>query len=172
MRRCLYTPVSCCHYKHGPSVVLRRKWKKSPGDPLLTIAPSLEIGAGGGLVGLAVALGCEVDAPIYITDQENMMALMTENVVLNKLESRVVPLVLDWSVPSTSPFPHSQDLLLRLLLLLLLLLLLFFQSPKPTPTNTQPNQTGATPFPLPFSTPHQHTSSQPTACTSSQPSPS
>ena len=57
---------------------------------------SLELGAGGGLVGLGVALGCIVDNPIYITDQENMVSLMEQNIELNALESRVLPLVLNW----------------------------------------------------------------------------
>jgi tRNA1(Val) A37 N6-methylase TrmN6 len=57
---------------------------------------SLEIGAGGGLVGLAVAIGCKVNSPVIITDQENMLPLMSQNVALNGLESRVVPLVLNW----------------------------------------------------------------------------
>jgi hypothetical protein len=54
------------------------------------------LGAGGGLVGLAVALGCAVEAPIYITDQLDMLPLMVWNVALNELESHVVPLVLNW----------------------------------------------------------------------------
>jgi tRNA1(Val) A37 N6-methylase TrmN6 len=57
---------------------------------------SLELGAGGGLVGLAVAIGCAVDHPIYITDQENMFELMGKNIALNSLESRVKELVLNW----------------------------------------------------------------------------
>jgi protein N-lysine methyltransferase METTL21A len=57
---------------------------------------SLELGAGGGLVGLGVAIGCHVDNPICITDQENMLSLMEQNIKLNALESRVVPLVLNW----------------------------------------------------------------------------
>lgn len=56
----------------------------------------LELGAGGGLVGLAVALGCEIDAPLYITDQEPLVPLMEQNVKMNGLESRVKPLILDW----------------------------------------------------------------------------
>jgi tRNA1(Val) A37 N6-methylase TrmN6 len=59
---------------------------------------SLELGAGGGLVGLGVAMGCKVDRPIYITDQENMIDLMRKNIRLNDLESRVKELVLNWSV--------------------------------------------------------------------------
>lgn len=56
----------------------------------------LEIGSGGGLVGLAVAIGCDTRGPLYITDQENMISLMKQNISLNKLEDKVVPLVLDW----------------------------------------------------------------------------
>lgn len=59
---------------------------------------SLELGAGGGLVGLGVAIGCPVDYPIYITDQDNMLELMQKNIALNGLESRVVSLVLNWFV--------------------------------------------------------------------------
>jgi tRNA1(Val) A37 N6-methylase TrmN6 len=58
----------------------------------------LELGAGGGLVGLAVAIGCDVHHPIYITDQENMVDLMVKNIALNGLDSRVKPLVLNWWV--------------------------------------------------------------------------
>jgi protein N-lysine methyltransferase METTL21A len=57
---------------------------------------SLELGAGGGLVGLAVAMGSLVDHTIYITDQENMVELMGKNIALNELESRVRGLVLNW----------------------------------------------------------------------------
>jgi predicted O-methyltransferase YrrM len=64
--------------------------------PLKLILVSLELGAGGGLVGLAVAMGCPVNHSIYITDQENMFELMAKNIVLNGLESRVKRLVLNW----------------------------------------------------------------------------
>ena len=57
---------------------------------------SLELGAGGGLVGLGIAIGCPVDAPMYITDQENMLSLMERNIALNSLQSNVQPLVLNW----------------------------------------------------------------------------
>ena len=57
---------------------------------------SLELGAGGGLVGLAVAMGCRVDHSIYVTDQQNMFELMGKNISLNGLESRVKALVLNW----------------------------------------------------------------------------
>jgi predicted nicotinamide N-methyase len=65
---------------------------------------SLELGAGGGLVGLAIAIGCSVDHLIYITDQENMFDLMGKNISLNGLESRVEGLVLNWYIR-----PHLLD---------------------------------------------------------------
>lgn len=62
----------------------------------------VEIGAGGGLVGLAVALGCEVNRPIYITDQIPMLALMQKNIALNNLQGKVEAEVYDWGTPPPS----------------------------------------------------------------------
>ncbi len=45
-----------------------------------------------------MAIGCDVDYPIHISDQENMIDLMRKNVKLNGLESRVIGLVLNWCV--------------------------------------------------------------------------
>ncbi|KAK2750212.1 hypothetical protein FQN55_002357 [Onygenales sp. PD_40] len=59
----------------------------------------VELGAGGGLVGLAVARGCSVDSPIYITDQIPMLSLMQDNVRLNGFSDIVHPAVLDWGEP-------------------------------------------------------------------------
>ncbi|KAK2625193.1 hypothetical protein QTJ16_005562 [Diplocarpon rosae] len=59
----------------------------------------LELGAGGGLVGLGVALGCEIDHPIFISDQVNMLQLMHQNIELNELQSRVYEVVLNWGDP-------------------------------------------------------------------------
>lgn len=63
-------------------------------------ARSLEIGAGGGLVGLAVAKGCAVSQsrPLYVTDQLEMLSLMEHNVALNEVQGRVKPMVLNWCV--------------------------------------------------------------------------
>lgn len=47
-----------------------------------------------------MAIGCDIDEPIIITDQENMISLMEQNITLNNLDSRVVPLVLNWQVLS------------------------------------------------------------------------
>ncbi|KAF6818462.1 hypothetical protein CSOJ01_01842 [Colletotrichum sojae] len=60
----------------------------------------LELGAGGGLVGLAVALGCELQqTPLYLTDQDEMFELMGRNTKLNSLEDQVKPMILNWGEP-------------------------------------------------------------------------
>ncbi|TIC92661.1 Protein-lysine N-methyltransferase EFM6 [Colletotrichum higginsianum] len=60
----------------------------------------LELGAGGGLVGLAVALGCELQqTPLYLTDQDEMFELMGRNTELNNLQNKVKPFVLNWGGP-------------------------------------------------------------------------
>ena len=61
----------------------------------------LEIGAGGGLVGLAVAKGSHLNVPLLVTDQQPMLALMQRNIELNDLQDRVKPVVYDWG--STPP---------------------------------------------------------------------
>ncbi|KZL84230.1 hypothetical protein CI238_12293 [Colletotrichum incanum] len=61
----------------------------------------LELGAGGGLVGLAVALGCELQqTPLYLTDQDEMFELMGRNTKLNNLQDKVKPMVLNWCPPA------------------------------------------------------------------------
>ncbi|KAI2627397.1 putative methyltransferase-domain-containing protein [Hypomontagnella submonticulosa] len=59
----------------------------------------LELGAGGGLVGLAVAKGCLVENPLIITDQEEMYSLMEHNISLNGLESKAKAAILNWGEP-------------------------------------------------------------------------
>ncbi|RYP37130.1 hypothetical protein DL767_003084 [Monosporascus sp. MG133] len=59
----------------------------------------LELGAGGGLVGLAIAKGCAADGPLYVTDQAEMFPLMEHNIALNDLSSRVKAAVLSWGKP-------------------------------------------------------------------------
>ncbi|KAH8670872.1 putative methyltransferase-domain-containing protein [Xylariales sp. PMI_506] len=56
----------------------------------------LELGAGGGLVGLAVASGCQLEHPLYITDQLEMFSLMGHNIVLNEMTGRVRAAILNW----------------------------------------------------------------------------
>ncbi|KAL1865657.1 hypothetical protein VTK73DRAFT_5103 [Phialemonium thermophilum] len=62
----------------------------------LAEARILELGAGSGLVGLAVARGCTIRQPLYITDQVEMEPLMQHNIALNELQSKVKALVLNW----------------------------------------------------------------------------
>ena len=74
----------------------------------------LEIGAGGGLVGLAVANGCGLSQPLHITDQLEMLGLMGHNVLLNNAQGRVKPMVLNWCVQTCSrldyySLPHIVD---------------------------------------------------------------
>lgn len=87
----------------------------------------VELGAGGGLVGLAVALGLrqsqsqtqsqmseskegeEMETTIYITDQDVLIPLIEENITLNHLDSNTttpsskkittLPLTLNWGDP-------------------------------------------------------------------------
>lgn len=80
------------------------------------VRDSVELGAGGGLVSLAIALALRqrsdpsVNARIFVTDQEPMMALIERNVALNGLDNALVsPLLLDWAEPlpfvlSSAPF--------------------------------------------------------------------
>lgn len=56
----------------------------------------LELGAGGGLVGLAVARGCATGAPLYVTDQLEMLALMEHNIGANGLDGRARARILNW----------------------------------------------------------------------------
>ncbi|KAK4113715.1 hypothetical protein N656DRAFT_788648 [Canariomyces notabilis] len=60
----------------------------------------LELGAGGGIVGLTVARGCSrLDHPLYITDMVDMESLMQHNIALNDLGDRVRAKVLNWGEP-------------------------------------------------------------------------
>ncbi|EOD49237.1 putative nicotinamide n-methyltransferase protein [Neofusicoccum parvum UCRNP2] len=76
----------------------------------------VELGAGGGLVGLAVALGCDAAAsekrPLYITDQAPMLALMQRNTALNALAARVRPVVYDWGAAPPPEIPVPPDVIL------------------------------------------------------------
>lgn len=72
----------------------------------------LELGAGGGLVGLAVAIGCKTTTTLHITDQEPMFELMKQNITLNHLGSRVTASIYDWGTPTPSQLPSHPDIIL------------------------------------------------------------
>ncbi|OAK95940.1 hypothetical protein IQ06DRAFT_297444 [Phaeosphaeriaceae sp. SRC1lsM3a] len=72
----------------------------------------VELGAGGGLVGLAVALGCKTDEILHITDQEPMFELMKRNISLNDLESRVTASIYDWGAATPPQLPAHPDVIL------------------------------------------------------------
>ncbi|OCL06592.1 hypothetical protein AOQ84DRAFT_321198 [Glonium stellatum] len=72
----------------------------------------VELGAGGGLVGLAVAIGCTIDKTLIITDQKPMLALMERNIILNNLQSKVKAAIYDWGEPVPAQIPSHPDIIL------------------------------------------------------------
>ncbi|TGZ85006.1 hypothetical protein EX30DRAFT_337435 [Ascodesmis nigricans] len=57
----------------------------------------VELGAGGGLVGLAVAAGCDIEGgEMWITDMDAMMGMIEKNVELNEMGDKVKMRLLDW----------------------------------------------------------------------------
>lgn len=73
---------------------------------------SVELGAGGGLVGLAIARGCKLSSRIHITDQQPMFSLMQDNIQLNGLESSAEASILDWGEPIPAHIPPKPDVIL------------------------------------------------------------
>lgn len=62
-----------------------------------TDSSRLELGAGGGLVGLSVARGCSnLDHPLLMTDMLEMESLMQRNITLNGLDDRAKVRILNW----------------------------------------------------------------------------
>lgn len=60
-------------------------------------AHRIELGGGGGLVGLAVAKECAASPPtIHITDQDVMIPLLRRNIELNQLSDSVHATILNW----------------------------------------------------------------------------
>ncbi|PKY01845.1 hypothetical protein P168DRAFT_272527 [Aspergillus campestris IBT 28561] len=73
----------------------------------------VELGAGGGLVGLAVARGCDIGlSQVYITDQAPMLPLMETNIRLNNLSSQVTATILDWGEPLPLSIPKHPSIIL------------------------------------------------------------
>ncbi|CAK4034545.1 Hypothetical predicted protein [Lecanosticta acicola] len=74
-------------------------------------ATIVELGSGGGLVGLAIGVGC-IPKLVHITDQQPMLDLMQRNIALNGLEDRVKASVYDWGNERPEAIPHSPDMVL------------------------------------------------------------
>ncbi|KAF2108144.1 putative methyltransferase-domain-containing protein [Lophiotrema nucula] len=72
----------------------------------------VELGAGGGLVGLAVALGCKSTTTLHITDQIPMFELMKQNITLNGLSSSVEASLYDWGALAPANIPRHPDIIL------------------------------------------------------------
>lgn len=47
---------------------------------------------------MAVAAGCDLQAPLILTDQDVMLELMKHNIQLNELEGKATASILDWYV--------------------------------------------------------------------------
>ncbi|KAH7261908.1 putative methyltransferase-domain-containing protein [Fusarium tricinctum] len=62
----------------------------------LADARILELGAGGGLIGLAVAQECPLRNQLLVTDQLEMYELMQHNIKLNNLQDKAKAMVLNW----------------------------------------------------------------------------
>jgi predicted nicotinamide N-methyase len=103
-----------CGGQLWPAGMLLSRYMLQYHKSLLKGKSIVEIGAGGGLVGLAVALGCQLDKgqKIYLTDQIPMKALMQKNISLNRLEQEVEALVYDWGTSPPSALPVPPDVLL------------------------------------------------------------
>lgn len=65
----------------------------------------MEIGAGGGLVGLALAVASPIKEQVLITDQQPMLSLMRKNIQLNNLSPHVSAQVYDWGSKPAPAFP-------------------------------------------------------------------
>ncbi|PVI07845.1 hypothetical protein DM02DRAFT_608460 [Periconia macrospinosa] len=72
----------------------------------------VELGAGGGLVGLAVAIKHDLTKTLHITDQEPMFELMKQNITLNDLTSRVQASIYDWGTSTPTNLPQHPDIIL------------------------------------------------------------
>ena len=85
-----------CGGQLWPAGMVLAKYMLTPHDYNVSDKHMIEIGAGGGLVGLAVAAGCSLRHQLLITDQEPMYALMMKNIQLNDLSGRVDARIYDW----------------------------------------------------------------------------
>ncbi|KAI5359992.1 Putative lysine methyltransferase, S-adenosyl-L-methionine-dependent methyltransferase [Septoria linicola] len=87
--------------------ILRKKQ-----DSMKNASSIVELGAGGGLVGLGVAVGCQPNALIHITDMDAMFALMQQNIELNGLNGKVKAAVYDWGTATPEGIPQHPHVVL------------------------------------------------------------
>jgi hypothetical protein len=61
-----------------------------------------------------VAIGCNAgfQTPLVITDQIGMLALMHQNIALNKLSDSVAAAIYDWGEPAPCSVPDEPDIIL------------------------------------------------------------
>ncbi|OQO02796.1 hypothetical protein B0A48_11079 [Cryoendolithus antarcticus] len=86
---------------------------RQKGNEIRAAESIVELGAGGGLVALAIALGLKPSCPIHFTDQLPMLALMKRNITLNpSLITPVIPSIYDWGSPVPSTLATHPDILL------------------------------------------------------------
>ncbi|KAK4551950.1 Protein-lysine N-methyltransferase efm6 [Recurvomyces mirabilis] len=81
-------------------------------DELKKCNSIVELGSGGGLVGLAIAVGCRPAHTVCITDQESMLALMQRNIQLNSLQTAVRAAVYEWGGARPADVPAHPDIVL------------------------------------------------------------
>ncbi|KAJ6107935.1 hypothetical protein N7523_009258 [Penicillium sp. IBT 18751x] len=101
-----------CGGQLWPAGIFLAKYLLSHHSSDLSGKTIVELGAGGGLVGLAVARGCKAASPIYITDQQPMFSLMEDNIQLNQLNSSVTASILNWGEPIPHHLPSQPDVIL------------------------------------------------------------
>lgn len=75
-------------------------------------ASIVELGAGGGLTGLAITIGCEPKYPLHTTDMQSMLELMQRNIALNNLQHKVAASVYDWGESRPEHIPPSPDIVI------------------------------------------------------------
>ncbi|EME44476.1 hypothetical protein DOTSEDRAFT_172697 [Dothistroma septosporum NZE10] len=75
-------------------------------------ASIVELGAGGGLTGLAIAIGSEPKYPVHTTDMQSMLELMERNITLNSLQDQVIASVYNWGESRPCKIPPSPDIVI------------------------------------------------------------
>ncbi|KZZ97256.1 hypothetical protein AAP_00899 [Ascosphaera apis ARSEF 7405] len=115
----LHTPIviaqdlrNGCGGQTWPAGVVLSKYLLRSHRHQLSDKSIVELGSGGGLVGLAVARACHLTHPLYITDQIPMLHLMEKNISNNNLDDSVRAVVLDWGEPIPPAIPHHPDVIL------------------------------------------------------------